>query len=385
MFPSDDVTYVYDESTEINDGPPRVVMCINQINLGLKDQHKCITAAETTLGSVTSKYMNDCHLTGGGDLIYHYATPNVSVLLAAQPLLHTIIVISNPCEYKRRWHLAEQFIRQMQQYQNLVLYVVELAYDNQTFHVTETNNKHHLQLRTQTPLWHKETMINAGVRHLLPPDWKYMAWIDADIVFDNSHWVLDTLHLFHSGRFDIVQLFSHCLDLDANGQVMTIFQGAAFQHVRQLKNQCKNIINYYHPGFAWAMTREAYEQMGGLFDLAILGSADDHMCKAWLQNNRSSAPPAMHANYHKQLKAFSYRCKGLRVGYVPGVINHMYHGKKKNRKYQERWQVLIEHQFDPDAHLTRDEVGLVMPREQWFPAQLKADIMQYFNERNEDD
>ena len=49
---------------------------------------------------------------------------------------------------------------------------------------TNANNKKHLQLNTNNiPLWHKENMINIGIRKLLPNNWKAVAWIDADIEF----------------------------------------------------------------------------------------------------------------------------------------------------------------------------------------------------------
>ena len=28
-------------------------------------------------------------------------------------------------------------------------------------------------------------------------------------------------------------------------------------------------INYWHPGYAWACTRKAYEKMGGLYELSV--------------------------------------------------------------------------------------------------------------------
>jgi hypothetical protein len=89
------------------------------------------------------------------------------------------------------------------------LYIVELAYGNQSFQVTKSNNTRHLQIRTNTaPLWHKENMINMAVQHLLPDSWKAFAWIDADIEFDSSSWALDTLKILNGSK-DIVQLFSH--------------------------------------------------------------------------------------------------------------------------------------------------------------------------------
>jgi len=76
--------------------------------------------------------------------------------------------------------------------------------------------------------------------------------------------------------------------------------------------------------------------------------------------------------------------KTLRLGYVPGVIRHHFHGSKKNRKYHERWQILVNHNFDPIKHIKKSENGLLIPTEEC-PKQLLDDIMMYFKERNEDE
>ncbi len=60
--------------------------------------------------------------------------------------------------------------------------------------VIETTNKRHFQIRISSPpLWHKENMINLGVKYSLPLDWQAMSWADADVEFDSAHWALDTL------------------------------------------------------------------------------------------------------------------------------------------------------------------------------------------------
>jgi len=100
--------------------------------------------------------------------------------------LNVIIVISNPCEYARRYILAKEFIARMEMEEtNVRLFVVELCYSNQKFRVTNKNNINHLQLRTDSaPIWHKESMINVAINKLLPKTWKAVAWIDADISFE---------------------------------------------------------------------------------------------------------------------------------------------------------------------------------------------------------
>src|SRR6185295_6285399 len=98
------------------------------------------------------------------------------------------------------------------------LYVVEIAFADRHFEVTSSTNPRHLQLRTSHELWHKENMVNLGVRHLLPRDWKYMAWVDGDVSFNNPNWALETIHALQ--HYKIVQPWSECVDLGPKGNVM---------------------------------------------------------------------------------------------------------------------------------------------------------------------
>ena len=127
-----------------------------------------------------------------------YNLEKLSINVDFNNTLHLITVISNPCKFNTRWKLAKEFINRIElnDNKNLKLYVVELVYDelnDSEYQVTNKYNPNHLQLRTKHPLWHKENMINICVNKLLPKDWKFMAWADADIEFENVHWVEDTI------------------------------------------------------------------------------------------------------------------------------------------------------------------------------------------------
>jgi len=97
--------------------------------------------------------------------------------------LHVIMVINNICNYAIRYILAKEFIRRMKDEKDIILYVVELVYDDQEYQIAEENNNKHLRLQTdKSALWQKENMINIGVQKLLPDNWKAFAWIDSDRV-----------------------------------------------------------------------------------------------------------------------------------------------------------------------------------------------------------
>jgi hypothetical protein len=106
--------------------------------------------------------------------------------------------------YIRRYILMNEFLKRMEMEEtDVIVYVVELAYKNQRFVITDAKNKRHLQLRAETPLWHKENMINIAVKKLLPKTWKAMAWIDADLEFESATWAKDTLKILN-GCKDVV-------------------------------------------------------------------------------------------------------------------------------------------------------------------------------------
>ena len=297
--------------------------------------------------------------------------------------LHVIIIISNPCQYARRYILAREFIKRFDDEQNIILYIVELAFDNQNFYVTQNNNPRHLQIKTSTrPIWHKENMINMGVKNLLPKNWKAFAWIDADIEFDSSSWALDTLKILNGCR-DVVQLFSHCSDLNKHEDPMRIFQGFGFQYSKKKKYNL-NGLNLWHPGFAWAITRKGYDRIGGLYDKSILGSGDHNMALSIIGDGLKSIDENTDIGYKKSILDYQNKISKLRLGYTPGFIRHYFHGSKENRKYSERWKILVKYQYDPFNHVTYDKNGLLIPSNNCPPG-LLDDIYKYFSERNEDE
>jgi hypothetical protein len=296
--------------------------------------------------------------------------------------LHVIAVISNVCLFKKRYHLMREFMRRMEFENNVILYIVELAYGNQPFAMTQSKNPLHLQLRTKDALWHKENMINVGVRKLLPPNWKAFAWIDADVDFDNNDWALDTLKILNGAK-DIVQLYSHALDMDANEETMNVYNSFSFQFCHGLPYSHK-FPNYWHPGYAWACTRNAFEQMGGLFQYGILGASDHIMSFCLTNKGIQSINDKYSDDFKGEILKFQKRVKRLRLGYVPGNIRHFFHGSKINRKYVERNEILLKYNYSPSIHLSYDENGILIPSKEFSPDFL-AEIMNYFKQRNEDE
>ncbi len=293
--------------------------------------------------------------------------------------LHVIAVISNPVRYKSRYDLYEKFKAEMRAHSNVVLHTVEIAFGDRPFMVTKPN-KHVLQLRSYDEIWHKENMINLAVQRL-PDDWEYVAWIDADVTFVNKTWVHDTLHALQ--HYMLVQPWQDALDMGPEGQVIQAHKSFCYMH--SIGAPRKKGYTFFHPGFAWACRREAWDAVGGLIDTAVLGAGDHHMALALIGSARESVPGKIAPSYLNKIMIWQDRAeKYIRrdIGAVPGTILHSWHGKKKDRKYVERWDILTRHNFDPDLDLKEDWQGLYQLTERSIG--LRDDIRRYFRARNED-
>lgn len=168
--------------------------------------------------------------------------------------LHIVSVISNTQRYSTRYKLYREFEARMQGHN---LWTVELAYGNRHFEITDSNNPRHLQVRSHSELWHKENLINLGVKHLLPRDWEYVAWVDADIAFTRPNWVEETVHQLQ--RYPVVQLMSRISDLNPYYESFQTHKSFGWCYRHEGNCYVDNYTNprgHWHPGFAWAMRRE---------------------------------------------------------------------------------------------------------------------------------
>jgi hypothetical protein len=59
---------------------------------------------------------------------------------------------------------------------------------------------------------------------------------------------------------------------------------------------------YFHSGYCYAITKKAYDLIGGLLDIAILGSADYYMALALIGEIDRAMNPKYNADYRKICK-----------------------------------------------------------------------------------
>lgn len=291
--------------------------------------------------------------------------------------LYVILPYFNFCGFKSRRRLFLDFIERNKNLKGVRFIVSEVVGSAPlpTLPVWK-----HVKATTKCQMWLKENIINMASMHL-PSDWKYIAWIDADILFLNENWVQDTKEALEYR--DIVQLFHTVVNMGPRGEAMKTDKSFGYMHSRSgTSYTTSDKYGFWHPGYAWACTRATWTKMGCLLDWAILGSADRHMALAWIGRVESSRPGNVHPNYTHLLLEFQAKCKGFRLGNIDGTILHEWHGRLEDRKYKERWEILTKHQFDPLKDLSLTKEGLIQLAS--VGLRLQKDLDEYFLGRKED-
>ena len=332
------------------------------------------------------------------------AHPNVHAPWSAwseKETLHVACAYTNPYRWHTRRQLMDDFRRQMSASPNVVLHVGELAYGDRPFEVTG-DGPLDVQLRTEHELWHKENLLNAVISRF-PADWKYGAYVDADLTMTRHDWALEAIHQLQ--LYDFVQLFSSYSDLTADHRPFRVQPSFAYAQLNYRQDgrpmpgpesyglsaspRPSRVLNTTPgaTGGAWAFRRSALNGVGSLLDSCILGAGDWYMAFGFIGKNTDGHPEATGCGpqYEASVRRWQQRAfeavKG-NIGYIDNFAVHHWHGSKTHRAYGTRWQILRDHRFDPHTDIYRDWQGIWQLTGN--KPKLRDDIRRYFLARSED-
>jgi hypothetical protein len=305
--------------------------------------------------------------------------------------LYVVTSFSNPLLWKSRVAVHKQFEDAILKNPNVILTTVECAYGERPFQLPPREHVHRVQVRAKTIAWIKENLINIGVSRL-PPGWKYVAWIDGDVIFRQPGWADAAVNALQ--LYDVIQPWSDAYDLGPQDEHLASYRGFCRQYKsgQPMVPTGKNFWTfdggqYYYPhsGYAWCCTRQAFEWLGGLLDIAMLGHGDHHMALSFIGEAKFSMPCGLTENYERAVYTWQDRAIhhiNKNVGFVWGTLEHLWHGRKAQRKYVERWDVIVRDKYDPALDLKRNSFGVyeLTGRNH----RLTHDIDMYMRQRNED-
>ena len=238
-----------------------------------------------------------------------------------------------------------------------------------------------IQLYAPDRMWHQVAAVNVAYR-LLKGRCEAIAWLDADIVFNNDDWVSRTLKTLK--RYQVTQPWTtvrYAPPRDAG----VVSDWPATDKACAASSIAEH--SQTHPGYAWAARMEFVEQVGGLFDACIGGTNDRALLAAFAGTSSPLLFHGMSTGLVDAIKAYCQRVNTVTsgecvIGATAGEITHLYHGNKKQRKYVDRHRVMSQHGFDPVKHLQRQLNGL------WgwscaAPRELQTALRDYFIQRGD--
>ena len=255
------------------------------------------------------------------------------------------------------------------------LFSAEVAFDGQDF---QTDSQVKLRASNASRFWLKEWLLNLLLRQL-PEQVRYVAWLDRDVVFHDQYWPERAAELLDDGCA-MVQLFSTVRSAGPNGETIAVDEGFA------CAAEDGDDEKPGRPGFAWAARRD-YLSSVEFPSMNIVGGADNNMAMAWTGGDltdlwdRDRYAAGLRAWNEQWARRARAAMNGRRCGYVPGLLTHLWHGDRRNRRFNSRHAILEEAGFDPTRHIKVNADGL--PELHGQP-ELAERIRQYFASRQED-
>lgn len=237
-----------------------------------------------------------------------------------------------------------------------------------------------LVLQSSHVLFRKENLWNIGARAM--PHGKLL-FMDSDVTYSSPHWY--DLASQELDSVDVIQPYDWCQWEAEDG---TMSHGK-FPAAVPISQGHAPRLDRYHPGFAWGMTRRAYDALGGIYDRDVAGGGDVALAfsmagtEDWVMEHthrKSGCSVAVKTpswlRYRRNAMSL-----GLRVAYVPNVVlSHRWHGNYIHRKYHDRGLFLPERTADGEYPLHYRDDGLL----EWDDESASDLMQQYFDGRKED-
>jgi hypothetical protein len=265
---------------------------------------------------------------------------------------------------------SEQKFRNLQQmsgpflWNEIPLYIVEACQTGHSLRLPSTSRT--IQLVGGDAVWQKERLINVALERI-PKHYTKIAWVDADILFENKLWLSEASALLEI--HNVVQLCERIIRLpigrhqySGHGEVWETF-GSIYQKEPNLLLQ-GNFGLHGHTGAGWAARRSMFDGIG-LYDYCVAGGADHLMAHAFCGDWESECVSKMLSDgsqWHLHATEWAeqvYSRARARVGVVKGSALHLWHGNLATRQHVHRFTALHAHNYDPSVDVTIGADGLL--------------------------
>ena len=235
-----------------------------------------------------------------------------------------------------------------------------------------------IQVKSNTCLFYKENLYNILVPKI-PEQYTKLVFLDADILFSDPEWIDKISNELN--RYDVVQPFETSVWLSLYyGVILKKNKSSVYGLKHGVTNQTE-LLNNYHPGFSFAMTRNYYNKIDGFFDKCVFGSGDSIFCNTFFPTEIYFTTVNLIDSEYKKWSE-NVRKIPCNVTYLPFTVYHLYHGTLEKRQYASRYEFLKQYDnksFDDIFYKNEFEVYETKDNN------LKKIMYDYFVSRQEDE
>jgi hypothetical protein len=216
-------------------------------------------------------------------------------------------------------------------------------------------NENITRVYTENLLWHKESLLNKVISEL-PIEYKYVFWVDADVIFTNLDWFVDGVKQLKKHK--IIQPFEYCVHLEKdqyepsfdmdeiidsstpNVENKKVWRSFSSNYVENNLWKQSDYNTHGHVGFAWGARREVLIEVP-LYDRALIGGADHIIAHAAAGQIPHTCITKSFTENIAEVNEWSekfHRVVQGDIGYVEGELYHIWHGDIEKRQYLKRIQ-----------------------------------------------
>lgn len=331
-------------------------------------------------------------------------------LLQERPKLGTgdlgvVCCFFNPMGSTSRLLNYRRFVEGMRR-AGVALTTVELVFEGQSHQLSNLYGEV-LERSAESVLWHKERLLNLGIRRLLDHGVPKIAWLDADIQFFDPNWPLRVSAVLE--KENLCQVFGQVLVHRNEVSEPKVGTGAIkyLQERGRLDPQKKIHARLFrrraypsgYSGYGWAARAEVLRRVP-LYEGCVVGGADKLMYFAsfpehkrfrtaadrWFRSANPECPSCGHASVAERWRDHFLewaerwgKAVDGRVGYADNVIGDFNHGNRATRRYVGRKELLLRQGFDPTEDLTTNDDGCL----EWASEKprMHDDVRLYFQQR----
>ena len=190
-------------------------------------------------------------------------------------------------------------------------------------------------VQIETVMFRKENLWNYGANAATGDK---LFFVDSDVLLSPPQWIEDAEAVLD--EFDVTQPFSGCVWLGADGKPTQSRSSVA----SALASGCRMSFDDHHPGFAWGMTRGAFDRLGGFYDRDVSGGGDAALMLALASDKQLSFFKGANQSLLSDPTWVAYRQRAraakIRVGEHPGACaRHLWHGTRGGRLYRKRGDI----------------------------------------------